>query len=241
MQDLPPDILVLKPSVKRFYGFGVPGVRPEELGGRLIVIEGADGSGRSTQIARLVDWLEATGHATKQVGLKRSTLISEELEEAKRLNTLSRTTVSLYYATDFADQLDNVILPSLRAGFIVLADRYIYTLMARDIVRGMDRDWLRNLYGIALVPDAVFHLQVSPENLIERNFAKEFALDYWESGMDLGISHDMFESFIEYQKRIVATFRELQAEYGFTTVDGDRPIEAVQADLRAGIEKILKG
>src|SRR5690606_38987548 len=111
MQDLPPDILVLKPSVKRFYGFGVPGVRPEELGGRLIVIEGADGSGRSTQIARLVDWLEATGHATKQVGLKRSTLISEELEEAKRLNTLSRTTVSLYYATDFADQLDNVILP----------------------------------------------------------------------------------------------------------------------------------
>jgi dTMP kinase len=178
VEDAPADVLVLKPSAKRFYGHGVPGVHPEELGGRLIVIEGADGSGRSTQIARLVDWLEATGHATSQVGLKRSNLIRDELDEAKHKNTLSHTTISLFYATDFADQLDNVILPGLRAGYIVLADRYIYTLMARDIVRGIDRPWLRNLYGMALVPDAVFHLQVSPENLIERNFAKDFMLDY---------------------------------------------------------------
>lgn len=240
-RDLPADVLVLKPSVKRFYGHGVPGVRAEELGGRLIVIEGADGSGRSTQIARLVDWLEGTGHATSQVGLKRSTLVSEELDEAKKRNTLSRTTLSLFYATDFADQLDNVILPGLRAGYIVLADRYIYTLMARDLVRGMDPEWLRKLYGMALVPDAVFCLAVSPENLIERNFAKDFALDYWESGMDLGISTEMFDSFIEYQKRIVDTFRQLQAEYGFTMINGDRPIDEVQAKLRAGIAAILKG
>ncbi len=238
-EEAPADVLVLRPCPKRFYGHGVPGVRPEELGGRLIVIEGADGSGRSTQIARLVDWLEATGHATSQVGLKRSTLIRDELDEAKHKNTLSRTTISLFYATDFADQLDNVILPGLRAGYIVLADRYIYTLMARDIVRGIDRKWLRNLYGMALVPDAVFHLQVSPENLIERNFAKDFMLDYWESGMDLGISRDMFESFIEYQKRIVATLGELKQEYGFRTIDGDRPVDEVQSELRAGIGKVL--
>lgn len=241
MADLPSEVLVLKPSRKRFYGHGIPGVKAEELGGRLIAIEGADGSGRSTQIARLVDWLEGTGHATSQVGLKRSDLVSEELDIAKHRNTLSRTTISLFYATDFADQLENVILPGLRAGYIVLADRYIYTLMARDLVRGIDREWLRNLYGMALVPDAVFHLQVSPENLIERNFAKDFTLDYWESGMDLGICRDMFDSFIEYQKRIVATFRELQAEYGFTTVDGDRHVDEVQAELRANIAAVLKG
>jgi dTMP kinase len=240
-EELLDDVAILNPLPKRFYGEGVPGVQAEDLGGRLIVIEGADGSGRSTQIARLVDWLEGTGHATSQVGLKRSNLVSDELEEAKHRNTLSRTTISLFYATDFADQLDNVILPGLRAGYIVLADRYIYTLMARDLVRGMDRQWLRNLYGMAVVPDAVFYLQVSPENLIERTFAKDFSLDYWESGMDLGISRDIFESFIEYQKRVVATFRDLQAEYGFTMIDGDRPIADVQAELRAGIAALLKG
>jgi dTMP kinase len=167
-----------------------------QLGGKLIVVEGADGSGRSTQIARLVEWLEAAGHATLQVGLKRSNLVSEELDQAKRGNILSRTTMSLFYATDFADQLENRILPALRAGFMVLADRYIYTLMARDLVRGMDEVWLKNLYSIALVPDAVFYLNVSPENLVQRNFAKDFALDYWESGMDLGLSRDMFDSFL---------------------------------------------
>ena len=122
----------------RFYGHGIPRVKPEDLGGKLIAIEGADGSGRSTQIAELVNWLETSGRPTAQVGLKRSSLVSEELEKAQHGNVLSRTTLSLFYATDFADQLENIILPALKAGFIVLADRYIYTLMARDMVRGMD-------------------------------------------------------------------------------------------------------
>lgn len=239
--DLGREVLVVARSEKRFFGKGVPGVDPARLGGRLIVIEGADGSGRSTQLARLVAWLEGTGHGTSQVGLKRSTLVSDELDEAKRGNVLSRTTMSLFYATDFADQLENVILPGLRAGYIVLADRYIYTLMARDLVRGVDRKWLENLYGIAVVPDAVFYLQVSPENLIQRNFAKDFALDYWESGMDLGISRDIFTSFVEYQKRIIATFQDLQSSYGFRIVDGNRPPDEVQAELRAGVEAVLKG
>src|SRR6267143_1046859 len=196
-------VVVPRPTPKRFYGHGIPGVDLDKLSGRLIAVEGADGSGRSTQIARLVEWFEGGGHATVQVGLKRSTLVSEELEQAKQGNILSRTTFSLFYATDFADQLENTILPALKAGFVVLSDRYIYTLMARDMLRGMDEAWLKNLYGIALVPDAVFYLTVSPEELVQRNFAKNSVLDYWESGMDLGLSRDMFDSFVQYQSDIV--------------------------------------
>src|SRR5881394_128187 len=167
-------ITVPERTPRRFYGQGLPNVDLSRLAGRLIVVEGADGSGRSTQIAMLTRWLEGCGHATAQVGLKRSTLVSEELDQAKRGNILSRTTLSLFYATDFADQIENSILPALKAGFIVLADRYVYTLMARDLVRGMDQKWLENLYGMALVPDAVFYLRVSPELLVQRNFAKDF-------------------------------------------------------------------
>lgn len=224
-----------------FYGHGLPGVDVSKLGGKLIVVEGADGSGRSTQIAMLVEWLEATGHATVQVGLKRSNLVSEELNQAKQGNILSRTTLSLFYATDFADQLQNMIIPALKAGFMVLADRYIYTLMARDLVRGMDETWLKNLYGMALKPDAVFYLNVSPENLVQRNFAKDFALDYWESGMDLGLSRDMFDSFLKYQSMVEEQFRRLQKTYKFTILDGNRPPERVNRDLRKKIQTLVAG
>src|SRR5438309_2678175 len=234
-------VMVPKPLPKRFYGHGIPGVDLAKLSGRLIVIEGADGSGRSTQIARLVQWLEGRGHATAQVGLKRSTLVSEELERAKQGNILSHTTMSLFYATDFADQLENIILPALKAGFMVLADRYIYTLMARDMVRGMDEAWLRNVYGIALEPDAVFYLNVPPEELVQRSFAKNAALDYWESGMDLGMSRDMFDSFMKYQTTMQKTFRHLQTTYGFTIVDGMRPADVINAELQKKIGAVLAG
>src|SRR5213083_2025322 len=220
-------IVVPRRSERRYYGHGIPGVELGQLAGKLIVVEGADGSGRSTQIARMVEWLEGNGHATVQVGLKRSTLVSAELDKVMQGNILSRTTLSLFYATDFADQIENSILPALRAGFIVLADRYIYTLMARDLVRGMDGKWLENLYGIALVPDAVFYLKVSPEILVQRNFAKDFALDYWESGMDLGLSRDMFDSFLKYQALMANKFERLQSTYGFSIIDGDRSPEAI--------------
>jgi dTMP kinase len=234
-------IVVPRRTERRFYGHGIPRVDLTNLAGRLIVVEGADGSGRSTHIAMLVEWLEGSGHATVQVGLKRSTLVSEELAQAQQGNILSRTTLSLFYATDFADQLENIILPALKAGFIVLADRYIYTLMARDMVRGMDEAWLKNLYGIALEPDAVFYLNVPPEELVQRNFAKNAALDYWESGMDLGLSRDMFDSFLKYQVAMQKTFRYLQATYGFTIVDGLRPVEPVNAELRKNISAVLAG
>jgi len=234
-------VVVPRPTVRQFYGHGLPRDNLEKLAGKLIVVEGDDGSGRSTQIARMVQWLEGGGHATVQVGLKRSTLVSEELEQAKQGNILSRTTFSLFYATDFADQLENTIVPALKAGFVVLSDRYIYTLMARDMLRDMDESWLKNLYGIALVPDAVFYLNVSAEELVQRNFAKNCALDYWESGMDLGLSRDMFDSFVQYQTAMAKIFKRLQAVYGFTIVDGDRSPDAINQELKKKIAEVLAG
>ena len=146
---------MIKP--KRFYGKGIPGVNLEQLHGQLIVVEGADGSGRSTQIDLLRSWMERRGYPTVNVGLKRSMLVSRELEQAMRGNILGTRTLSLFYATDFADQLENRIIPALRSGFIVLADRYIYTLMSRAIVRGVEPAWIREVYSIALIPDAVFY------------------------------------------------------------------------------------
>ena len=135
--------------------------------------------------------------------------------------------------------MENSILPALKAGFIVLADRYIYTLMARDLVRGMNAKWLENLYGIALVPDAVFYLKVSPEILVQRNFAKDFTLDYWESGMDLGLSRDMFDSFIKYQGLMAAQFERLQKSYDFGIIGGDRSTDEINVELQQKIEQVL--
>jgi dTMP kinase len=225
---------------RRFFGHGIPHVRPEQMAGKLIVVEGADGSGRSTQILRLMDWLETSGHPTVQVGLKRSSLVSAELEKAQEGNVLSRTTLALFYATDFADQLENIILPALKAGFIVLADRYIYTLMARDMVRGMDEKWLKNLYGIAPEPDAVFYLSVEPPELVQRNLSKNATLDYWESGMDLGLSRDVFDSFLKYQTTMQETFRKLQKTYNFEIVDANRSTDSITRELRKKIAAIIE-
>ena len=227
-------------NTRSFYGHGIPQIKPEQLIGKLIVVEGADGSGRSTQLVRLVDWLETNGHPTVQVGLKRSTLVSEELEKAQQGNILSRTTLSLFYATDFADQLENTIIPALKAGFIVLADRYIYTLMARDILRGMDEKWLKNLYGIAPEPDAVFYLSVEPNELVQRNLSKTATLDYWESGMDLGLARDVFDCFLKYQTAMQATFHKMQKTYNFDIVDANRPSESITKELRKKISALLE-
>ena len=234
-------VMVPQRSKRRFYGQGIPGVDVSKLAGKLIVVEGADGSGRSTQIQSLVDWLESAGHSTVQVGLKRSTLVSKELDRAQEGNILSRTTLSLFYATDFADQLENIILPALRAGQMVLSDRYIYTLMARDLVRGMDAKWLKNLYGMALAPDAVFYLNVRPEDLVQRTFAKYARLDYWESGMDLGLGPDIFDSFLKYQALMAREFKRLQATYGFHIINAHRPADVINAELRKKIEAVLAG
>lgn len=226
--------------MKHCFGSPPPGLDPSKLTGALIVIEGPDSSGRSTQIALLADWLEQNGYPVAQVGLKRSRLAGKELEQAKEGNILSPRTMSLFYATDFYDQLENRIVPALRAGSVVLADRYIYTPIARDTVRGADADWLRSLYWKAIVPDAVFYFQVSARTLVDRTLTSRGGLDYWESGMDLGLSRDWFGSFVKYQRRMRTEFRKLQQQFHFETVNANRTVAAVHNDLKKRIELVLR-
>ncbi|MCY0875855.1 MAG: dTMP kinase [Firmicutes bacterium] len=223
-----------------FYGAGLPYLSHDGYSGKLIVIEGADCSGRSTQTALLKQWLEYNGHAVADTGIKRSDLVAGVIDKAKDGNVLGKTTLSLLYATDFADQLENKILPALRAGFIVIADRYIFTLMVRDMVRGADRDWLEELFGFALIPDVTFYLQLPSEVLLHRHFQKRGFLEYWESGMDLSLSTDMFESFNRYQSMCWDHFEEFASDYDFVTLDGARSVDEVQADLRAHITRLLE-
>jgi len=226
-------------SAKNFFGRKPPEVVDANFSGKLFVIEGADGSGRSTQIEELRRWLESSGFAVCQLGLLRSNLVAEQLEEAKQGNVLTHTTMSLFYATDFFDQQVHNLIPALRAGLIVLADRYVYTLMARDIVRGADRAWTRNLYSPAIVPDAVFHFRVGARQLVERNFLKNATLDYWESGMDLGLSRDMFDSFVKYQRLLSAQFTEMEKEFGFQVINANQRVDRIQRELRRRIGSML--
>ncbi len=224
---------------KRCFGNPPAGVRLGQLAGHLLVIEGADSSGRSTQVNLLSEWLERSGYAVAQVGLKRSKLVTPELDDAKKGNILSPRTMSLFYATDFYDQLENRIVPALRAGYIVIADRYIYTLMARDLVRGAEQQWLDSLYSMALVPDMVFFLQTSIRNQIERKLSLQYRLDYWESGMDLGLSPDWFDSYVRYQRKLQAVFLRLHELYKFELLNGNRSVAAIQHDLRARVGTML--
>jgi dTMP kinase len=226
-------------SGKRCYGSPPPGVDLARLSGMLFVIEGADSSGRSTHIELLTQWLQQRGSAVVGTGLSRSALVGKAIGRAKEGNVLSPRTMSLFYATDFYDQLENVIVPALRAGSVVLADRYIFTLLARDTVRGAEPGWTESLYSMAIVPDAVFFLAASPQTLVERTLATYQRLDYWESGMDLGISRDWYESFVRYQARLNREFNALARRFAFRTVNANRSVRAVQEDLRAGIAAVM--
>jgi dTMP kinase len=222
-----------------YYGHGIPYFQNIEIKGKLIVIEGPDSSGRSTQIGLLNPHLEANGHAVLNTGLKRSELISEGILWAKEHHLLRKRTMSLFYAADFADQLENKIIPALRAGYIILADRYIYTLMARDAVRKINRRWSHNLYGFAIKPSLVFYLDVEPRELLRRGFEKNMTLDYYESGEDLGLSDDLLESFLLYQQKIKQEFIRMQKSYGIIPINGNRPIESVYFDLQKNIDQFL--
>jgi len=216
----------------RTYGTRLPGMPKEPPTGKLIVIEGADGSGRTTEVALLRGWLEVEGHAVVDTGLRRSDLVSSEIDRAKQGHTLAATTMALLYAADFADQLENKIVPALSAGSTVLADRYIYTLMARAIARGASREYARKLYGFSLRPDLVVFLDARPEILLHRSIGKYGSLDYWESGMDLCLSRDLFESFFLYQALLSREFDWMAKEYGFHAVDANRAPEQVHEEIQ---------
>lgn len=223
----------------RYYGNGISYLQDTGIKGRLIVIEGPDASGRSTQITMITSHLEANGHAVVNTGLRRSELIGEGILEAKRNLMLGKRTLSLFYAADFADQLENKIIPSLRAGYIVLADRYIYTLMARDAVRGISRRWSHNLFGFAVKPDLVYYLDVDPNELVHRVFQKNSSLDYYESGADLRLSEDMLESFLKYQRLIGKEFQRMQKQYGIVPINGNRTVVEINSELQDRIIKAI--
>lgn len=217
---------------------GIKYLKDIEIHGSFIVVEGPDASGRSTQIQKITEKLEADGHAVVNTGLKRSDLISKGIIEAKR-NYVGRRTMALYYAADFADQLENKIIPALKAGFVVISDRYIYTLIARSSVRGINKNWLHQLHSFAIKPDLIFYLDVDPYNLIHRVFKKNKSLDYYESGADLGISDDIFDSFIKYQYLLKKEFIIMQKKYGLIDIDGDKHIDDIYNQIQSKISEFL--
>ena len=223
-----------------FYGEGLPQVNLSELHGRLIVIEGPDGVGRSTQVAMLKPWLESNGHAVLDTGMTRSALAGKGIKQAKEGITLGPISLSLFYSTDFADRLENEMVPALRAGFIVLTDRYIYSLMARAIVRGIDPAWIKSVYGMALKPDAVFYLRADLKDLIPRVLSSPTGFDYWESGMDIHLGENLFDSFNEYQTRMLAVFDSMIEEYGFEEVDATQSIDGIYRTLQRRIGQLLR-
>jgi dTMP kinase len=248
-QDVPPNGRRRKPAqgpkngrgngASRFYGTPLPGVNPEELSGNLIVVEGTDGSGRSTQISLVTEWLESEGFAVETMGLRRSFLVGEDIDALLAENAVTRMTLALMYSTDFFDQLERRILPALRSGLIVLADRYIFTLIARAAVRGISRDYLHGIYEIALRPDLTFWLDVRPEVAFDREFKKSQTISYWESGRDMSLSNDLFQSFIRYQSLIKGEFEYLSRRHGFIEIDGEGSVSEVNRRLRKRIAKHL--
>lgn len=222
-----------------FYGAGFPYRETQKLSGKLIVLEGSDGVGRSTQIRLLRRWLEDEGYAVSDTGLTRSELTQAGLDEAKSGHTLGPLTMSLFYLADFADRLENQIIPALQAGFIVLSDRYFYSVVARDIIRGIDKAWAQNLYGIALKPDIVLYMKASVPNLVTRLIHGR-GLNYWESGMDLHLADNMYDSFVTYQSLLSKEFDELAREYNFVTIDADNNPTEIFESLKRPITALLQ-
>lgn len=223
-----------------FYSEPLPGIDPAELHGKLIVIEGPDAVGRSTQVARLKAWLEAQGHAVLDTGLARSALAGKGIQQAKEGNTFGPVTMTLFYATDFADRLENEIIPALRAGFVVLTDRYIFSLMARAIARGEDRNWIERVSGFALIPHAVYYMRAEVKDLVKRVVVGRGAFDYWESGMDVRFGGDMYESFSRYQARLIRALDTMSRKYAFETIDASQSVDAIYLVLQNKITKLFE-
>jgi dTMP kinase len=226
-------------SSQYFFGEPLVGFDPSEITGTLIVIEGMDGSGRSTQIALLQEWLESEGFAVQTSGLRRSNLVGRDIDQLLAKNAVTRLTLALMYATDFFDQVEHRILPALRSGTVVLADRFIFTLIARSVVRGINRDYLNGLYAMALRPHLTFWLNVRPETAFAREFKKAQAISYWEAGRDMSLSHDLYWSFIRYQTMIKREFEVMAKRHSFLELDGEASVSAVNKVLRQSIAEQL--
>ena len=224
----------------QYYGNPIPYLPLPDGGfpGKIIAVEGTDGVGRSTQIRLLREWLEVQGYGVLETGWTRSALMSPTIDLAKSSNTLNKLTFTLLYATDFADRLEKEIIPALKAGFIVLTDRYIYTALARAGVRGIDRTWMRSLYGFAIAPHLVFYLRIDERTLIRRVLQSR-GMNFWESGMDLKLADDIYDSFRAYQRALLREYNSMAEEFGFRVIDARRKVEWIQEELRKQIGEFL--
>ncbi len=207
-------------------------------GGLLIVIEGTDGVGKSTQVNMLKNYVENRCWGCMSSEWKTSRLISNVINDAKDRNLLNTTTFSLLYAADYADRLENNIIPALKAGFVVILDRYVYTAYVRDSVRGHDIKWVKKLYDYAPEPDLVFYLDVSVDVLLKRIIGST-GLDYYESGRDIGLSVDIYNSFEIYQKRCIAEYKKLQKEYNFININGELSKEEIHKIIVSKVQEVL--
>ncbi len=216
----------------------IPNIPDEDLPGKLIVLEGTDGVGRSTQTQLLRTWLESSGLAVYDTGLSRGRLAGNHIQEAKSGHTMGRRTQALYYATDFADRLEMELIPAMRAGYVVLTDRYVYSLQARAAVRGMETDWIERLYDFAPTPDIVLYLKISIENLIPRVLSSG-GFDYWESGMDYLRKETLYDAFVEHQSSVLEQFKRLADEHDFTTIDAEQSIRDVFDDLQEQVQNVV--
>jgi dTMP kinase len=223
----------------RYFGDGLTYLNPSDLKGKLIAIEGTDGVGRSTHIEMLQEWLEVQGYGVITTGWTRSNLMSKTIEVAKAGNILDHWALSLLYATDFADRLEHQIIPALRSGFVVLADRYIFTAFARDFVRSGNRKWIRDVFGFALNPDLVCYLRIDVETLALR-VIETTGMNYWESGMDIRLGTDLYDSFKKYQSLMIKEFDTMAGEFHFNVVDARKSPEEIQNELRGYILPILQ-
>ena len=212
-----------------------------EYPGRLFVVEGVDGSGKSTQIALLRQWLINEGYTVFFSEWNSSPLVKKTTSRGKRKQLLTPTTFSLIHATDFADRTEHDIIPPLKAGAIVLADRYIYTAFARDVARGVDHDWVRELYQFAVKPTLAFYFRVPLEISLNRILTNRHELKYYEAGLDLGLSKDAAESFRLFQQRIVGEYEKMVDEFDLTVMDATLPIPEQQRHMRSLVLPYLEG
>ena len=208
--------------------------------GRLIVFEGLDGSGKSTQAALLGKWLAARGHRVFFTEWNSSQLVSSTIRRGKKKGLLTPTTFSLLHAVDFADRFERQILPPLRAGYLVVCDRYSYTAFVRDAARGCDPEWVRTIYSFAPRPDRVFYFRVPVEVTLKRKLASRLKINYYEAGMDLGLSDDLEESYQRFQSRLRQEYERLAETDRFVVVDSTRSVEAIQADVRGQLMPMVE-
>ena len=206
--------------------------------GLLIVIEGTDGSGKSTQLELLKRSIQDKSYGVMVSEWKTSRLIAKVIDDAKERNLLNATTYSLLYAADFADRLENQIIPALKSGLIVLLDRYYYTALARDVVRGQDINWVKNLYDYAPEPDLIFYLDMPVDELLKRIIGTT-GLNYYESGRDVGFSTDFYKSFQIYQQKCLDEYNNMKSLYNFKSIDGTMSVEEIHKIMNDEVQKIL--